>query len=617
MGVARQTADADADDADDAAVALGLKWPLPLEDAAFVQAGVFGDISYGAVVAEFKPGCATAAGAAALDAILCSPVRSPRRVRERGECVRRLAEACDGSGVGYARPRPAGEQETRDALWCLTGPADEETEEYLTQAYFHRKPFSVFDSMWPVMWAATGYAIFVAPLLVTLSPLYALVAPYMLLLMRGGDRVPLSVYLEILYHGFMGAHDALGVVFGEGAGALQIASVVSAVLVYVQSVASALQSASVVRDVCTRIASKMSGVSACVRAYRAAVAEVTGTPCPRAQDVFFGRWLGGASAGRRGRHDAADAADAAVDPPFSAALRALPDRRYSTKPTLCSAGNAMALTDYHRLRADGKRRETLRELLRRLACMDALIAVARAVKPLGMCRVSVGGAGLLARTAKRPDAVVPNDFALLPSRGAGVLLITGPNAGGKSSFMRTVATVALLAQTVGHAMAERTSIRPLSYLCAATGGGGDDPAAGLSRFQVELLRAGGCMQEARRDPHADGLVLLDEVFGGSTDAAAGAACAARLLSVLASCPGCAVLAATHSAEVSDIAMALPGARSVCVAVDTGYRVTDGRMRAPPPGRGGGGGGGGAVDMMEATVLEATRICKKPAPRGAD
>ena len=92
-----------------------------------------------------------------------------------------------------------------------------------------------------------------------------------------------------------------------------------------------------------------------------------------------------------------------------------------------------------------------------------------------------------------------------------MLLVTGPNMGGKSTFMRQCALIALLAHTGCHVPAESARIGPIDRIFTRIGAA-DDLARGQSTFMVEMTESAHILRNAS----AESLVLMDEVGRGTS-----------------------------------------------------------------------------------------------------
>jgi DNA mismatch repair protein MutS len=109
----------------------------------------------------------------------------------------------------------------------------------------------------------------------------------------------------------------------------------------------------------------------------------------------------------------------------------------------------------------------------------------------------------------RVDPFIANDCRLSPARQ--LLLITGPNMGGKSTYMRQVALIALLAHTGCFVPARRARIGPIDQIYTRVGAS-DDLAGGRSTFMVEMTESANILHNAT----ASSLVLMDEIGRGTS-----------------------------------------------------------------------------------------------------
>ena len=147
--------------------------------------------------------------------------------------------------------------------------------------------------------------------------------------------------------------------------------------------------------------------------------------------------------------------------------------------------------------------------------------------------------------AVREQPFEPNDLDLHPDRR--MLVITGPNMGGKSTYMRQNALIVLLAHIGSFVPASRAVIGPIDRILTRIGAG-DDLAKGQSTFMVEMAETSYILHHAT----AHSLVLMDEI-GRGTSTYDGLALADAVARHLAHHNRCYTLFATHYFELTALA----------------------------------------------------------------
>jgi DNA mismatch repair protein MutS len=155
------------------------------------------------------------------------------------------------------------------------------------------------------------------------------------------------------------------------------------------------------------------------------------------------------------------------------------------------------------------------------------------------------------------ETYVPNDCRLGPGRR--LLIITGPNMGGKSTYMRSIALIALLARCGSFVPATQARIGPLDRILTRIGAA-DDLARGASTFMVEMTEAAAILNQATERS----LVLMDEV-GRGTSTFDGLALAAAIARELVEANRCLTLFATHYFELTQLAETAADVANVHVA----------------------------------------------------
>ena len=163
---------------------------------------------------------------------------------------------------------------------------------------------------------------------------------------------------------------------------------------------------------------------------------------------------------------------------------------------------------------------------------------------------------------------VPNDVEL-SNDDTRVMVLTGPNMAGKSTYIRQVAIITLMAQVGCFVPASEATIGIVDRIFTRVGLQ-DDLATGQSTFMVEMVEMAAILNQAT--PRS--LVILDEI-GRGTSTYDGLSIARSIIEHIHNDPrlGCKTLFATHYHELTRLAASLPGVRNCSVAVtEEGNRV---------------------------------------------
>ena len=152
------------------------------------------------------------------------------------------------------------------------------------------------------------------------------------------------------------------------------------------------------------------------------------------------------------------------------------------------------------------------------------------------------------------ESFIANDTRL--SNGRRLLLITGPNMGGKSTYMRQTALIALMAHIGSFVPASRVTLGPLDQIFTRIGAA-DDLASGRSTFMVEMTESAAILHHATENS----LVLMDEV-GRGTSTFDGMALAFAICRHLIEKNRALTLFATHYFELTGLAHEYPDLANV-------------------------------------------------------
>ncbi|WFC43951.1 DNA mismatch repair protein MutS [Pseudoxanthomonas sp. SE1] len=200
-----------------------------------------------------------------------------------------------------------------------------------------------------------------------------------------------------------------------------------------------------------------------------------------------------------------------------------------------------------------ERLEPLKRCAAALSELDVLAAFAERAQVLDWTQPELNDApGLRIERGRHPvveavrkEPFEPNDLHLHEDRR--MLVITGPNMGGKSTYMRQNALIVLLAHIGSFVPASRAVIGPVDRILTRIGAG-DDLARGQSTFMVEMAETSYILHHAT----AQSLVLMDEI-GRGTSTYDGLALADAVARHLAATNRCHTLFATHYFELTALA----------------------------------------------------------------
>jgi DNA mismatch repair protein MutS len=207
--------------------------------------------------------------------------------------------------------------------------------------------------------------------------------------------------------------------------------------------------------------------------------------------------------------------------------------------------------------------ERMQDVAESLAALDAIGALAAVAAENGYTRPEFGDEHIV-KGARHPvversvDEYVPNDVSFEDENFA---VVTGPNMSGKSTYMRSVALVSILAQVGSFVPADEARLEVVDRVFTRVGAS-DDIAGGRSTFMVEMVE----LAEILHGATPRSLVLLDEV-GRGTSTADGLSIARAVTEFVHDEIGCKTMFATHYHELTETAEELQDARNLHFAAD--------------------------------------------------
>jgi len=228
-----------------------------------------------------------------------------------------------------------------------------------------------------------------------------------------------------------------------------------------------------------------------------------------------------------------------------------------------------------------ERTDSIMKLADFLASVDVLSTLAYVAAQNGYVRPKFQFDGtVLLKNSRHPvveklvDSFVPNDLYM--DRSKSFVILTGPNMSGKSTFIRQVALIALMAQ-MGSFVPAQEAVLPIFDRIFVKMGVRDDIASGKSTFLVEMNEVAKIIHQATKDS----LVVLDEV-GRGTSTFDGISIAWAVSEYIHNQIGCKCIFATHFTELTELAKMYDGIENKTIEVLENrskvvflHKVTDG------------------------------------------
>ena len=202
--------------------------------------------------------------------------------------------------------------------------------------------------------------------------------------------------------------------------------------------------------------------------------------------------------------------------------------------------------------------------------LDVLTSFAEVAEDMNYCMPEVTSSGTLDIKKGRhpviekilgPGSFVEND-TYLDKQDSRLSIITGPNMAGKSTYMRQVALITLMAQVGSFVPAESAKIGVVDKIFTRVGAS-DDLSMGQSTFMVEMMEVATILKEAT----SNSLVVLDEIGRGTStyDGLSIAWAVAEFIGDKEKC-GAKTLFATHYHELTELEDKIEGIKNYSIAV---------------------------------------------------
>ena len=214
--------------------------------------------------------------------------------------------------------------------------------------------------------------------------------------------------------------------------------------------------------------------------------------------------------------------------------------------------------------------ERIQKTARAVARLDVFASLSLVASRNNYVRPTVNSRGVIdIRGGRHPvvEKMIPNDMFIandvkLDNGENRIAVITGPNMAGKSTYMRQVALIVLMAQIGSFVPAQKAKIGIVDRIFTRVGAS-DDLASGQSTFMVEMTEVANILRNATKNS----LLILDEI-GRGTSTFDGLSIAWAVIEHIASPKilGAKTLFATHYHELTELEGKIPGVNNYCIAV---------------------------------------------------
>jgi hypothetical protein len=382
-------------------------------------------------------------------------------------------------------------------MWDFLSNPDKDVRALYDTAYFSNWFLTVLNRSSKCLTLTNMYKIFAAPLIGIITPIIYFFVPYAIFRIRLGIRISFRDYLRMLYSSIICPYAESG---SEPfrTRATRYISIAFSLVFYFQGIFSSIEVSAMLRKVCASVTERMEGVTAFAKATTGAW-EASGWDA-RAWAGGDGYWPGVPPAGEATKSEKALSLE---------------------EPSDCIAKYGHTLRVFR-----GIKMETVATLLYRAYALDAMqsvIAMKNAFSCVPVTFSSETGAGPVLSLKGVWYPMIPkafaisNDWILSNTGSVRNALLTGPNAGGKSTLMKGTLLSVLMAQTLGVAPCrESMTISPF-YIISSHINVPDSQVRGESLFEAEMKRAKECVSllERARTNNKFALVVMDEIFSST------------------------------------------------------------------------------------------------------
>jgi len=398
----------------------------------------------------------------------------------------------------------------RDVIWIYEE-LDQNLKELYEMVYFKFCLFKPLNNNPHAITVNNIYKIACSPMIGIISPILYIIIPYLIVLVKLKIKIPFKIYIKIILSTFLSG-DIMG---GGGSSYFRIVSYVFSIVFYFQGILNSFEISKTLYKISRHLVEKVNNIVSFLKDAQA-INEMFWTDDIR--HTFF-------------QTDAIK--NISEEKEYIDSLSIQPFSLYSNF--------GKQLHTYITLNKD-----IIKSILLKTYTVESMLSILKFKKDLNISYVSY-------EDSKKPildlvesfhpcidlEKVVKNDISLSSDKNA---ILTGPNAGGKSTFVKSLIINTLLGQTVGICVASKGIMTPFYIINSQINI--PDCKGYESLFEAEMYRCKEKLDILKRCPEKHSLFIMDEIFN-STNPVEGIAGAYAIAKKISEYPNCILMFTTH------------------------------------------------------------------------
>lgn len=468
----------------------------------------------------------TNGGALFLADLLDNPQCSPSLLNLRQQCLQEL-ESLTNSTHNTSSTNDSIKQWEKDAIWFFSQ-KDAVVEQFTDLIFFKSYFFRRLNESDRALTTSNLYKIAVSPSIGILSPIMYVIIPFIILRIKFGKIINISftTYLKLLMTSIMNSSSILNAIEGRSGKSMgvlsivQIASYIMSFIFYFQGIFNSVELSKTSYNVCKFISNKVNNLMKFLK-YSLELMDVYEPIITKYKGVFL-----------------KDNTESSIISDTDSQTQQL-IRNYKPYDEFTMFSNfGCQLSIFKTICKDD-----VLGLINRTYYLDCLLGIVRLKQSMNLCypiyseesEAFIDGEGLW-HPALKPETCVKNNIR------ASNIIVTGPNAGGKSTFIKALCLSVYMAQTIGLSASERMTLTPFYFLNTQINI--PDCKGQESLFEAEMNRCLYNLQTIEKCCGRTCLVVMDEIFN-STNVIEAVAGAYSILEKMASFKNCVSVITTH------------------------------------------------------------------------